>query len=105
MGEADVYAGDLDLLRGLQEVAGNFMVLVQADAYPDVLARIANVLLLTNTAPRDVLLHTDAGGQVSVQIVILDIVPDVARRVATKLRQLIMVTDVRVETLTESIDP
>jgi hypothetical protein len=105
MGEADVYAGDLDLLRGRSEVAGNFKILIQADGYPDVLARIANVLLLTNSAPNGVHLQTEVSGLITIRVVITDTVPDVIRRVATKLRQLIMVREVSVESLAESIDP
>ena len=104
MGEADVYAGDLDLAHERREVCGEFVLRILADAYPDVLARIANVLLLTNSAPRDVLLHTEASGMITVQVVLTDAFPDVVRRIATKLRQLIMVTQVSVDALCEPIE-
>jgi hypothetical protein len=58
MSKADVYAGGLDELDERQEEGAKFTFHIQADKYPNVLSRVANVILLSNIAPYAVSLCT-----------------------------------------------
>jgi hypothetical protein len=97
--KADVYAGDLGLQGARSQADVNLVLVIEAAACPGVLARIDNVLLQTNTAPHSVQLRTLSAETVSVRIVQTQVADDIVRRVVTKLRQLFIVNQVRVERL------
>ena len=97
MSNADVYSGDLDQLDGRREGGADFTFHIQAEAYPDVLSRVANQILLSNIAPDAVSLCTQADGQIKMQVRLSGISAALASRIVGKLSQLISVTDVRLE--------
>jgi hypothetical protein len=68
-------------------------VRIVADADVDVLARIANVMLLANTPPWHVLLRT-IGTQVHVEIELRDVEHAMTERICRKLAQLTCVTGI-----------
>jgi hypothetical protein len=93
---ADVYAGDnSDLASTHGESERVFSYAIEADADPDVLARVANLFNLANRAPKKVTLRTNAEAQVTILITIGPLVPANAEMICRKIRQLTCVIAAR----------
>ena len=92
---ADVYAGDLAQSRASAlDSAQVFAYRIEADAEPDVLARIAGICNLANSPPRRVALERTAGGGVLMEIDLDGISSHTADSIRRKLQQLTCVTSV-----------
>ena len=92
---ADVYAGDLAQSRASAlDSAQAFAYRIEADAEPDVLARIAGICNLANSPPRRVALERTAGGGVLMEIDLDGISSHTADSIRRKLLQLTCVTSV-----------
>ena len=92
---ADVYAGDLAQSGATAiSVARVFAYRIEADAEPDVLARIAGICNLANVAPRRVNLDRDERGVVIVEVDLDGISASTADSIRRKLLQLTCVTSV-----------
>jgi hypothetical protein len=97
MSEADVYSGDLNQLDERQEGGADFTFHIQAEAYPDVLSRVADEILLSNITRGAVSLCTQADGRISMEVRFSGISAAPAFRIVGKLSQLISVRDVGLE--------
>jgi hypothetical protein len=92
---ADVYAADLGVPGSSSEHAGTvFVFVIEADAQPDVLARVASVFNLANRPPQAATLRQDSLEQVHIAIDMAQITPTVADSIRRKLLQLTCVTAV-----------
>ena len=92
---ADVYAGDLAQSRAAAlDSAQVFAYRIEADAEPDVLARIAGICNLANVAPRRVSLDRFERASVLVEIDLDGISIATADSIRRKLLQLTCVTSV-----------
>jgi hypothetical protein len=86
---ADVYAGDNSYLATANAGSGRmFSYAIEADAEPDVLARIANLFNLTNRAPKYVTLRSDGDARVTIIMTIGPLDPSNAEMICRKIRQL-----------------
>lgn len=91
----DVYAGDLGAVGGDGEAAKKtFLFRLSAEATPDVFLRIAHQFNFANIAPRSVMFETGADGMLEVQVIVAGISGSLADRIARKLDQQLMVTEV-----------
>ncbi len=92
---ADVYSGDMPIVvpstvRG----AGDFLFIIEADAAPDVLARVAALFNIANVAPHSASLSRELSDQLKISVGIhltSAITADMIRR---KLEQLTCVISV-----------
>jgi hypothetical protein len=92
---ADVYAGDIAQSGSTSISAAQvFAYRIEADAEPDVLARIAGICNLANVAPRRVSLDRFERGSVLVEIELDGISIATADSIRRKLLQLTCVTGV-----------
>ncbi len=92
---ADVYAGDIDSSSAARTLEGQvFAYRIEADAEPDVLARIAGICNLANVAPLRVNLQRSAQGGVEVDIELDGISAATADSIRRKLLQLTCVNAV-----------
>jgi hypothetical protein len=92
---ADVYAADLGIQGSPREHAGTlFAFAIEADAQPDVLARVASVFNLANRPPQAATLRWESLEQVYIAIDMAQITPAVADSIRRKLVQLTCVTAV-----------
>lgn len=92
---ADVYAGDIALSGATATCAAQvFVYQIEADAEPDVLARIAGICNLANVAPRRVSLDRIDFGSVRVDIDLDGISSHTADSIRRKLLQLTCVNSV-----------
>jgi hypothetical protein len=93
---ADVYAGDnSDLTSAHGKSERVFSYAIEADADPDVLARVANLFNLANRAPKYVTLRTNAEAQVTIVITIGPLDSTNAEMICRKIRQLTCVLAAR----------
>ncbi|MEA2649953.1 MAG: hypothetical protein QOG61_2388 [Candidatus Binataceae bacterium] len=93
---ADVYAGDnSDFTRAHGESRRVFSYAIEADAEPDVLARVANLFNLANCAPKYVTLRTNTEAQVTIFATIGPLDPVNAEMICRKIRQLTCVIAAR----------
>jgi hypothetical protein len=95
-GQADVYAGDLDLAVGNPgtEVIGCFAFHIVADAAPETWARIANQFLLSNCLPVVATLRVVADELVECQVILSGVSNGMAARISGKLRQQVVIRTV-----------
>lgn len=92
---ADVYAADLGVPGSSSEHAGTvFVFVIEADAQPDVLARVASVFNLANRVPVSATLRQESIERVHIDIDMTQIAPSVADSIRRKLLQLTCVTAV-----------
>ena len=92
---ADVYAGDIAQSGGPAISAAQvFAFRIEADAEPDVLARIAGICNLANSPPRRVVLERTARGEVLMEIDLDGISSHTADSIRRKLLQLTCVNSV-----------
>jgi hypothetical protein len=91
-----VYGGDDHLQGGGLEHAPRVHVLfrITADADPDVLCRVANVLSLSNQPPVSGSLRTITAGEVVIAVELPELLPETAERLRRKLAQLTCVVAV-----------
>jgi hypothetical protein len=86
---ADVYAGDVTNPKSsLNTGATLFLFRVEADAEPDVFARVATIFNIANIAPRRATLRRESSGTVNVTVVIELARASVADMLRRKLEQL-----------------
>jgi hypothetical protein len=86
---ADVYAGDVTNPKSsLDTGATLFLFRVQADAEPDVFARVAAIFNIANIAPRRATLRQESPGTVDITVVIELARASVADMLRRKLEQL-----------------
>jgi hypothetical protein len=92
---ADVYSADLGVPGSSSEHTGAvFVFVIEADAQPDVLARVASVFNLANRPPLAATLRQGSLEQVHIVIDMAQITPSVADSIRRKLLQLTCVTAV-----------
>lgn len=92
---ADVYAADLGVPGSSNEDAGAvFVFVIEADAQPDVLSRVASAFNLANRPPLAATLRRESLEQVHIVIDMAQITPSVADSIRRKLLQLTCVTAV-----------
>lgn len=90
----DVYAGDDDQGRATTELAprSDVLFVVQADADPDALARIAGVISLANLAPTSGSILTGPSGRLTVSLEVRGVAATAGDLIRRKLLQLTCVT-------------
>jgi hypothetical protein len=103
MSEADVYAGDLDLMGegAAARETGKFIFRIHADCVPDVWPRVANQFLLANKVPDNAYLRQSLQDEVEIGVVLTGISPSVAAKISRKVSQQIIVTRVEVKRMEE----
>jgi hypothetical protein len=101
---ADVYAGDDPVRREspAPPVSTRVTFTVNADADPDVLARVANQLAIGNVAPTHVKLMRPEPAVVLIRADVDGLSSSTTELIRRKLLQLTSVTNVKVERATES---
>lgn len=104
----DVYAAD-DALCGADSVhpaRGDFRFVVEADADPDVLARVAGPLSIANVAPFGVVLRSSGQRTVIIEIDLRGIPEATAESICRKMTQLTCVLSAEIRrTAAASTDP
>jgi hypothetical protein len=92
---ADVYAGDMPNPDPSSECRENlFLFAIEADAEPDVLARVANLFNLTNVAPLSAKLHRESFERVTIVVEMELISASTADLIRRKLAQLTCIISV-----------
>jgi hypothetical protein len=99
LGKADVYAGDTtNLVHSTEQSEAVYQYAIEADAEPDVLARVANMFNLANVAPLSADLRRKPGEQVVILVVIGPMSGFTAGMICRKLAQLTCVNNVELTT-------
>jgi hypothetical protein len=93
---ADVYAGDTAIPESSQHATNIYLFAIEADAEPDVLARVANVLNLANVAPLSANLHKESLERVKILAEMESISASTAELIRRKLAQLTCIISVEV---------
>jgi hypothetical protein len=86
---ADVYAGDIGELKSSTNTSSSvFLFRIEADAEPDVFARVASIFNIANTAPLQVTLRRGGPDQVNISVAIELSLESTADMIRRKLAQL-----------------
>jgi hypothetical protein len=94
-GKGDVYAGDTASHERSSEHATNvFLFAIEAEAEPDVLARVANLFNLANVAPLSAHLHRESFEHVKILVEMELISASTAELIRRKLAQLTCIISV-----------
>lgn len=91
---ADVYAGDNGQGSSGESRTNVFLFEIQADAEPDVLARVANLLNLANEIPLSAHLQRKSAEHVYIEVTMERITTTMADMIRRKLLQLTCVISV-----------
>jgi hypothetical protein len=91
---ADVYAGDTAIPDSSQHPKGIFLFAIEADAEPDVLARVASLFIFTNVAPLSASLHRESTERVKILVEMESISASTADLIHRKLAQLTCIISV-----------
>ncbi|HEY3654712.1 MAG TPA: hypothetical protein VGL34_06960 [Steroidobacteraceae bacterium] len=96
---ADVYAGDTtNLVQSAGQPEMVYLYAIEADAEPDVLARVANLFNLANVAPLSAELRRKPTDQVGISVAIGPMSFVIAGMIHRKLAQLTCVNNVELTT-------
>lgn len=96
-GAADVYAGDTTIPESSEHAErALFLFAIEADAEPDVLARVANLFNLANVAPLSANLQKESLERVTILVEMELISASIANLIRRKLAQLTCIISVEV---------